>query len=1073
MNSPITNLRSIHTTNFPNILSQLGISLVVSTYQAGKVILLRADNRVVNTHFCDFDKPMGMTASGDKLAIGTTYRVWELRNTPAVAPKLEPAGKHDACFMPREMHITGDIDIHEMAYAKDTLWFINTRFSCLCTMEERSRSFVPRWRPPFVTAYDLGDRCHLNGLGMRDGEPRYVTALGHSDSRDGWRENKARGGVLMDITTNRIISRGLSMPHSPRWYGQQLWVLESGEGSLAKVDLETGQLTKVVELPGFTRGIDFWGPFAFIGLSQVRETAVFSGIPITERLQERTCGVWVVNIHTGEIVAFLKFEDAVQEIFSVVVLPGVRYPGLVDSDPKLLSSSYVLPDEALRELALPETPAMKMPESKPPVDSFAVVMPVFNLSRRGKKEAVLAAALASVEASLDYFNEHYPGADKFTYEVVLVDDTANARVWKTLQKLTEGKPFYKLVRHETNRGQAAARNTGVRACKAKALFFCDDDDLFFRPHLCESIKILNQPLGANVQPLISMTGGYPGAVRTRAEFSTPIHPEWKNLVSNLLPITLGVRREAYEFVGGFPEEEVFRQSFYGQEDWAFSQLLQNFFAVVILNQDTVKHIAYPGNAFHFQIPKFQVAPGEFPEDEYEKLPDPEQQREYTRQIQQIVQQQRLALYQKQRNRQESDRLFNLGNEAVGQKNYAMAVSFYQQCLQLTPDYPLGHYNLGVAYMKSEQWSQAKAAFEQTLVEDPSYPQAHNNLGLVYHAQNDMDKAIENYRNCIHYAPDLADPHLNLSLALLSKGDFAEGLKEYEWRTKTEQVPGFTCEHPRWDGTEQPDKTLMIHTEQGSGDAMQFIRYIPLVKERSRCRSLVLICHPDLQALFATVPGIDRIRLPGEIPLNEFDTYISLMSVPLVLGANLDNIPQSIPYLKVPENQTFGELPPPLTNPCTLKVGIVWAGNPDHPDNSSRSCALTDFLPLFQIPGVNFYSLQKRVTLIDQAQLRDFRVQDLSPRLTTFAETAGAIAQLDLVISVDTSVVHLAGALGKPTWTLLRYSPDWRWLMDRDDTPWYPTMRLFRQTKPREWGEVFERVAQQLSTQNLQHLLQPV
>ncbi len=341
-------LRSIHTNNFPEILSQLGISLVISTYQAGKLIVIRNDGGVINTHFRVFSKPMGLAADYARLAVGTTYQICELRNIPAVAAKLEPTGKHDACYLPRHFHVTGDIDIHEMAWSNQELWFINTRFSCLCTFDV-DHSFIPRWRPHFVTAIAPEDRCHLNGLGLVDGHPKYVTALGATDSMGGWRENKANGGILMDVDSNEIITSGLSMPHSPRYYQNRLWVLESGQGSIAVVDADSGKWQTVTQLPGFTRGIDFCGILAFIGLSQVRETAIFSGIPLVEQLTERTCGVWVVNLETGQTVAFLKFEDAVQEIFAVQVLP-VRFPEIIDWDEKLIGTSYVLPDEALRDV---------------------------------------------------------------------------------------------------------------------------------------------------------------------------------------------------------------------------------------------------------------------------------------------------------------------------------------------------------------------------------------------------------------------------------------------------------------------------------------------------------------------------------------------------------------------------------------------------------------------------------------------------------------------------------------------------------------------------------------------------
>lgn len=351
-------LRSVHTSNFPQILQQLCCSLVVTTYQAGRVIVVRYEESAaqpqgsVNTHFRPFDRPMGVCGDGPRLTIGGTNSVWDYRNVPGAAAKVEPVGKHDACYVPSSVHFTGDIDIHEMNWAADgQLWLVNTRFSCLCTLDGM-HNFNPRWRPHFVSAYAPEDRCHLNGLALRDGHPRYVTALGETDSAGGWRVNKANGGLLMDVPSNEVLMRGLSMPHSPRWYRDQLWVLESGRGALVTVDTQRGTTNRVANLPGFTRGIDFVGPIAFIGLSKIREKAVFSGIPIATELTERVCGVWVVNIETGQTLAFLRFESGVEEIFAVHVLHGVRYPEMLMADAPLINTTYVLPDEALAQVAL-------------------------------------------------------------------------------------------------------------------------------------------------------------------------------------------------------------------------------------------------------------------------------------------------------------------------------------------------------------------------------------------------------------------------------------------------------------------------------------------------------------------------------------------------------------------------------------------------------------------------------------------------------------------------------------------------------------------------------------------------
>lgn len=345
-------LRSVHTTTLVQLLKQAGFSFLVSTYQAGKLIVVRVDGDTINTHFRSFHTPMGVAFDRGRLAIGTNVHVWEFHNQPQAAAQVEPPGKHDACFLPRFLQVTGQIGVHEIAWVGQELWVVNTRFSCLCTLDPRW-SFVPRWRPKFVSKLASQDRCHLNGIGLRDGKPRYVTALGETDTPAGWRENKARGGCLIDIESGEFICRGLSMPHSPRWYDGTLWVLESGAGSLATVDLATGKLNVVALVPGFTRGLDFFGPFALIGLSQVRESALFSGIPITDRLpvEERKCGVWVVDTRNGQIVAFLQFQAGVQEIFAVQALPGIRYPDVLTEEHAAVANTILLPDEALKDVA--------------------------------------------------------------------------------------------------------------------------------------------------------------------------------------------------------------------------------------------------------------------------------------------------------------------------------------------------------------------------------------------------------------------------------------------------------------------------------------------------------------------------------------------------------------------------------------------------------------------------------------------------------------------------------------------------------------------------------------------------
>jgi uncharacterized protein (TIGR03032 family) len=349
-------LGSVHTSNFPDLLREVGGCLIVSTYQAGKLVILRPDGNSINTHFRSFNRPMGMAADRQRLMLGALMEIAEFRNMPDVARRLHDPPRHDAVYMARRGHITGAIDIHEMAWDADgAIWFVNTSFSCLCTLDTKS-SFVPRWRPKFVSHYAPEDRCHLNGLAMRNGIARYVTALGETNTPQGWRANKRNGGLLIDVTTHRVIVRGLSMPHSPRWYDNRLWVLESGRGALVSIDPKTGAKTDVARVPGFCRGLDFLGPVAFIGMSQLRETNAFTDIEITEDNSERQSGVWAVHIGTGKTIAFLKFTGGVQEIFAVQAVPGVLFPEIIHEG-DLLASAYALPDKALKEVGFSPPPS--------------------------------------------------------------------------------------------------------------------------------------------------------------------------------------------------------------------------------------------------------------------------------------------------------------------------------------------------------------------------------------------------------------------------------------------------------------------------------------------------------------------------------------------------------------------------------------------------------------------------------------------------------------------------------------------------------------------------------------------
>ena len=270
--------------SFPSWLSQAKGSIVLTTYQAGKVGMIGWDGRQVTLLFRDFPKPMGLDLDGGRMLLATRNHLVELANAPLLAYEFlegQP-GRYDALYLPRVTYDTGDLNVHDVAFGVDAPWLVNTRFSCLCS-PSREFSFIPRWRPPFITEVVPEDRCHLNGLAMEGGRPRFVTALGETDVVGGWRERKADGGVLIDVPSGEVVLRGLCMPHSPRLHDGSLWVLNSGAGELWRVDLDSFRHEVVCSLPGYLRGLCFVGPVALVGLSTIREKHIFGGLPVQQR----------------------------------------------------------------------------------------------------------------------------------------------------------------------------------------------------------------------------------------------------------------------------------------------------------------------------------------------------------------------------------------------------------------------------------------------------------------------------------------------------------------------------------------------------------------------------------------------------------------------------------------------------------------------------------------------------------------------------------------------------------------------------------------------------------------------
>jgi uncharacterized protein (TIGR03032 family) len=318
-------IRCSHSDSFPALLAQLRLSVLISTYQTGHLVAVSAREGKLTLTFNQFERAMGIAVKPGTIAVCTRKEVWFLRNAPDIATKLP--GQHDACFLARTSHFTDDIQAHEAAWitgdGKDEFWIVNTLFSCLCALHPHY-SFAPRWHPPFITALRPEDRCHLNGVAVVNGQPRFVTALAETDMSSGWRALKHNGGCIIEVPSGRLVARNLSLPHSPRMEGNQIFFLHSGTGELATADARTGQITPVTSVLGVSRGLAIHGGYAFIGLSKARPT--LENVPIVANRDKLRCGLHVVDLKTGAIAAHLEFTSGVEEIFDVQALPGIVCP---------------------------------------------------------------------------------------------------------------------------------------------------------------------------------------------------------------------------------------------------------------------------------------------------------------------------------------------------------------------------------------------------------------------------------------------------------------------------------------------------------------------------------------------------------------------------------------------------------------------------------------------------------------------------------------------------------------------------------------------------------------------------
>jgi Tfp pilus assembly protein PilF len=408
---------------------------------------------------------------------------------------------------------------------------------------------------------------------------------------------------------------------------------------------------------------------------------------------------------------------------------------------------------------------------------------------------------------------------------------------------------------------------------------------------------------------------------------------------------------------------------------------------------------------------------------------------------------------------------DLGSALLRTRRYPQAVEALRKAASLCPQLPQPLSNLGNALRLQEQLDEAIAVLQRAVQIHPEFPSAENNLGAALFAAGRYEEAISHFERAIQLQPDLAQPHHNLSMALLLREDWDRGLREHEWRVKVDpQIISLRrrISQPEWDGSDPAGKRILVYAEQGLGDTIQFARYLSVLS--SRGAQPILRCRSELVELMQTLPGALTI-IADNSPVPPFDLHAALLSLPLLCGARPPwGVPASSPYLHADPGKAEPWKRRTEALGAARKVGLAWAGNPNHENDRSRSMSPTELSPLSQAPDVRFVSLQKQAD--DRLALLpgDIEIADWTAELRDFSDTAALVDALDLVITADTAVAHLAGAMGKPVWVLLPFVPDWRWMLGRCDSPWYPTMRLFRQPVAKDWKTPVREIAHLLRSE---------
>ncbi len=717
--------RYVHSDGVVSILGGLGASLLVTTYQAGKLAVIRTANGRLRMLPRTFDKAMGIAVDRERMAVATDWQIWTLRNSPQVAAKM--GEQFDACYLPRTSHVTGSVDIHEIAWAKspngshEDLWVVNTLFSCLCTLDPHY-SFVPRWRPPFVTKITRQDRCHMNGLAVVDGRIKYVTVFGETDTPEGWRPNKAEGGRLIDIESGQTVASDLSMPHSPRWYDGRLWLLDSGRGRLCVVDLANGSLETVADLTGYTRGLAFCGRYAFVGLSKVRETAVFGGVPISDDRQQRRCGVSVVNIDSGQIVAFLEFEGRVEEIFDVQILEGVRFPAVVGFKKETIQRACVIaPEQAVPGLSTPRITADtgKLGTVTPLSSEFDVDDPALGPARehnnRGLaqlKQGLLQEAATSfreaVSIAPNYAKAHGNLGNVLTELGELPEAVASCRQALKIDRLNT-------IAHN-NLGNALRRQGHLQDAVASYRNALAIDGHYAMAHynMATTLVELEKPDAA--------IKCFQRSLKAKANF-VEAHVGLGSLLQSLNRLE--------------DAESSFREALRLNPDESGTRVnLGN----VLRGQGLLDNAEYKAHACEIFRRAGNIdealAAGRAAVDQAPTSPGP---------------------------------LNNLGLALQDGGDLAEAEACFRRAIEATPQYVRAHHNLGIVLRLQDRLEEAALAIDDALGMKPNYPQALNTLGVIRKLQHRYEEAVACLQRALSLRPEYPSALLNLANVLSETG----------------------------------------------------------------------------------------------------------------------------------------------------------------------------------------------------------------------------------------------------------------------------------------------------------------